>query len=184
MSNTITTLTHVHLRAHTHTHTHTHTHIHTHTQVLQSLTNTDTTFCPTRQLTEQKREALRVTKCLPPPSTTAQELAELFRLAVRSSSQLHSSAFAAVTQQTTSATSTLVQCPFEYLLYNSCDVASNLAPLFTPSDEFQANISFAGLGVILAPAIEDLLGNGSLNLNMYTSNQVWKSSYLRYRCLG
>ena len=133
------------------------------------------TACPSRVITEAKREALRATKCLPPSLTTPQELATFYETAVQDAAQSHSQAYAEVIRSSSENATT---CLFEFPLYESCAVNSNAANQFAPSDQFAANVSFDGLGLIFAPSLQELVNNGTLDLQMLSSDQVLTCTYI------
>ena len=138
---------------------------HAYQQVLDSVINSQAITCPTREVTELKRETLRFTKCQAPSITTADELVNFIEGSVIDASDLHSEAYVEVIRKIQTAEEPFT-CPFEFPIYESCDIDADLANGFTPSDALPGNISYNGLGIILAPDV--MYGD----LSMLISNQV------------
>ena len=139
-------------------------------QVLQSVVAAEATVCPARVITEEKREALRATKCLPPSLATPQELATFYEASVQNAAESHSQAYTEVVRSSTSSESQM--CLFDIPLYDSCAIISSVASRFSPSDQFAANVSFEGLGLVFAPSLQELVDSGSVDLQTLTSDQV------------
>ena len=130
------------------------------------------TVCPSRTITEGKREALRLTKCLPPSLATPQDLASFYESAVQNAADSHSQAYAEVVRSITPSENQM--CLFDISLYDSCDISSSVASRFSPSDQFAGNVSFEGLGLVFTPSLQELVNSGSVDLQMLSSDQVCK----------
>ena len=105
------------------------------------------TFCPSRAITAEKREFLRLTKCFVPSVTSAQELTNFYELAVGDSAELHSEAYTQVVRNLDNSQGTIL-CPFDYPLYDACNIGMDLEDQFSYREQFSGDVSFDGLGVL------------------------------------
>ena len=123
------------------------------------------------ELTEVERDVLRETKCFAPTISSGPELADFLDQSVRDAADLHTEAL----REVFAIAENDFECPFKPFLFDSCDLSLADVQRFAPDGRYSArvNVSFEGLGVIIAPSQERLLHDGSVSLNQLTSTQVW-----------
>lgn len=154
-------------------------------QVLESLVSVDNTVCPSQDITDEARESLRNIPCsiiTPPPPTDIpgggsidlQLATDFYRATIPTAASQHGQAYNAIVEQLETATKPF-SCPYGNLrLFDLCNLEqSSDLQYFSPSDEYGGrDVSYEGIGVMLAPHIAAYLNNGSITLDNLQSNQV------------